>query len=344
MNDISNSEYIINSAQHIASIDENTVAIVSSKEQYILRGVGISIAVADILNEFTTCSTILAVVDALSNKFTEDSIRRLIYMFIDKGVLLKSPDNDSFDETALEKFTFFVSKAKTFDDLVEKASTLKIGIVGTSTLVNGLLEYFLNSSLVKHFFVGTLNADNRLYPVSNDVIITEYNLFSDLNKVQEIVVNSDFVIAASSQFDHHFFNCVNSYCYAAKKEWIRVALSGFIAEIGPLFIPGETCCYSCLRAGMLRNLTDNEIILDKLMATDNFHKKMKGNILGFSTLYPLNSIASGIACAESLKYTMGTGSSIVSEVLSMNCADYTICRSVVLRDYTCSVCSDVALP
>ncbi len=55
---------------------------------------------------------------------------------------------------------------------------------------------------------------------------------------------SNFVVATSEVFSSHLFHTVDLSALSAEKPWISAFMDGSEACIGPIYVPGETCCYN----------------------------------------------------------------------------------------------------
>jgi bacteriocin biosynthesis cyclodehydratase domain-containing protein len=56
----------------------------------------------------------------------------------------------------------------------------------------------------------------------------------------------DLIIACDVSPGFAFFDAVNQACLATGTRWLRVAISGTSAHLGPTVVPYETACYTCL--------------------------------------------------------------------------------------------------
>jgi bacteriocin biosynthesis cyclodehydratase domain-containing protein len=56
---------------------------------------------------------------------------------------------------------------------------------------------------------------------------------------------ADFVIACEERPGFAFFDAFNDVCLDHGTRWLRVAVHGTTAQLGPTFVPHETCCYTC---------------------------------------------------------------------------------------------------
>lgn len=66
----------------------------------------------------------------------------------------------------------------------------------------------------------------------------------DREALEALFDTSHFVIAASEVFASRLFHTVDMVAIAAEKPWMSAYMDGSEACIGPLYIPGETCCYN----------------------------------------------------------------------------------------------------
>ena len=55
---------------------------------------------------------------------------------------------------------------------------------------------------------------------------------------------SNFIIATSEVFSSHLFHTVDLAALSAEKPWMSAFMDGSEACIGPIYVPGETCCYN----------------------------------------------------------------------------------------------------
>jgi len=56
----------------------------------------------------------------------------------------------------------------------------------------------------------------------------------------------DLIVACEESPAFPFFDAVNRACLASGTRWLRVAISGTSAQLGPTVVPYETACYTCL--------------------------------------------------------------------------------------------------
>lgn len=62
--------------------------------------------------------------------------------------------------------------------------------------------------------------------------------------LESLFSDSNFVVATSEIFSSHLFHTVDLASLSAEKPWMSAFMDGSEACIGPIYVPGETCCYN----------------------------------------------------------------------------------------------------
>lgn len=334
-------KYVVNISKHVVPVGADTVAIISSKKRFCIKGTNIAIVVQNILEYFREPVIFDDVIPILSNKYSAVSLKRMLDLLVDKDILINENESEvllKHSEAFLEKNFFYTSGGKSLQKIIDELAPLHIGIIGTSQLVHCLLDDLSKSELLTNFHIGIIDREADAKIEQDGVSIVNYPLHSDSSNVQAIIKKSDFVIAASNHYDYYLFNQVNESCYKEGKKWISIAIDGLNAEIGPLFIPGETCCYSCLHTRRRQGMTSEDYIFDDLYMNKQFHERADENSMVFSSLYPLNSLSASIASAEIMKFLTGMKCNLLNQVLMVNCLDFHIQVDYIYKDYMCPIC------
>ena len=68
--------------------------------------------------------------------------------------------------------------------------------------------------------------------------------YNSQNVLETFFSSSNFVIATAEVFSSHLFHTVDITAISVEKPWMSVFVDGSEACIGPIYIPGETCCYN----------------------------------------------------------------------------------------------------
>ena len=68
--------------------------------------------------------------------------------------------------------------------------------------------------------------------------------YHNQDALENLFSASNFVVAASEVFSSHLFHTVDLAALSAEKPWMSAYMDGSEACIGPIYVPGETCCYN----------------------------------------------------------------------------------------------------
>ena len=68
--------------------------------------------------------------------------------------------------------------------------------------------------------------------------------YHNQDALENLFSASDFVVATSEVFSSHLFHTVDLAALSAEKPWISAFIDGSESCIGPIYVPGETCCYN----------------------------------------------------------------------------------------------------
>ena len=68
--------------------------------------------------------------------------------------------------------------------------------------------------------------------------------YHNQDALENLFSTSNFVVATSEVFSSHLFHTVDLAALSAEKPWMSAFMDGSEACIGPIYVPGETCCYN----------------------------------------------------------------------------------------------------
>jgi bacteriocin biosynthesis cyclodehydratase domain-containing protein len=226
--------------------------------------------------------------------------------------------------------------------IIDELAPMRIGIIGTNQLVNCLLKDLINGGLLYNFNIVITDTTSELNKINENstVNITNYANPSDPLYLNSFVDKSDFIIACSNYSDHHLFRQVNELCIKLNKRWLRIMIDGDYSEIGPIFIPNKTCCYSCLRTREIFNMSENEYIFDNLHEDSKLHEDLREKSVGLYSIYYINSMSSAIACSEVMKLLTGLKCNLLNQVMRVNFFDFVVQTDTIFRYHLCSTCSE----
>ena len=329
-------KYIVNKAWDLIAVDANTIAIISTKGRFFIKGASIATAILNILQHFEVPVFFDDVIQNLSDKYRAASLTRMLDMLVEKNILISETDFNTYRKHSnafLEKSFFYTLGGKPFQEIVDELSSLNVGIIGTNQLVTALLDELIRSELLTHFNLKVTDSEVNQKIGRDQITIVSYASAS------EVIAESDVIIAASNYTNYSFFNQINEWCFEKNKKWIRVEVNGLHAEVGPLFMPNETCCYACLQMRRRQNMTPEEYVFDDFYLKQHFTENGDGIALKVSSLYPLNSLATSIACAELMKDLVNLKCNLLNQVISVNGLDFKVQTDYIYKDYACSVCA-----
>ena len=68
--------------------------------------------------------------------------------------------------------------------------------------------------------------------------------YNNQDALEILLDSSNFIVATSEVFSSHFFHTLDLAALSAEKPWMSAFMDGSQACIGPIYVPGETCCYN----------------------------------------------------------------------------------------------------
>lgn len=337
--------YTVNITSDIRFVDSNTIVIKTLKGRFKLKGDNISVAVSDILNCFKEPTNFDDVISTLSKKYSVGSLQKMLGFLVDRNILIDEYSSEAlqkYEKDFVDKTLYYTLGGKPLQKIVDELTPMHIGIIGTKQLVNCLLNDLINGGLLFNFNIGIIDRTSNLskFTENSDINITNYPNLSDPLCMDSFIDKSDFIIASSNYSDHYLFKQVNELCIKKNKKWLRIMIDGDFSEIGPLFIPNKTCCYSCLRAREFLNMTEEKYIFDSLYEDSKLHEDLRERPVGLYSIYHINSLLSAIACSEMMKLLTGLKCNLLNQIVSVNCIDFTMQTDTVFRYYLCPDCSE----
>ena len=332
-------KYITNSLLDIVFLDNGNVAVKNLNERFCIKGEGVSNVVVDIIELFGTSHVFSEAINSLSLKYNAHSLRRLMDLFVDKGVLIEHSeylDMSCIVNEDMKNALMYTSASMSLNKIIETAEQHHIGIIGGEYFVTVIYDVLKRFSLP--FNVKAIITDNDIMR-ENIKSLENATYISSLDskcKITELVEASTFVIAASNGYDHQMFYKVNELCMSKRIEWLRIVIDGVITEIGPLFISNNTACYSCLHENHKRNMTPDEFVFDNLY----YENKLDKSLMGYRTLFPLVDMSASISCSEMIKYICGMKCNLREHVLMINGMDISTQKGRIYKNNNCSICGE----
>lgn len=139
----------------------------------------------------------------------------------------------------------------------------------------------------------------------------------------------DLAVACQDAPGFTFFDAVNSACLASGTRWLRLAMYGTTALLGPTIVPYETCCYTCLDLRTRANEPDPEA----------FAAYRRASLADEGALAPLSAILAAEAALEAVRLVTGFApSATVGRVVELGAASPARTAHDVLRLPRCPSC------
>jgi bacteriocin biosynthesis cyclodehydratase domain-containing protein len=123
---------------------------------------------------------------------------------------------------------------------------------------------------LKEARVGLLGAGQLMNSIRNSLEAIGIHQIADLdalldkgehsraktNGLKDALKKIDFLVACQESVGFSFFETINEICLSTRTRWIRVAIEGTTAFLGPTIVPFETACYACYEGRLNSNIPD----------------------------------------------------------------------------------------
>ncbi len=158
---------------------------------------------------------------------------------------------------------------------------------------------------------------------------------TDEAALRSTMEQADFVIAALEVFSAHTLHLVNSVAIELGKPWISVYVDGSEALVGPIYVPGESCCYNefeIQQEATLGAMKDDYLV---------FKEALNGHEVNGShyALPPFLDAASGIAATGILRFLVSGKSHLVGRTNRVDFERLSVDFEDVLKLPRCPACS-----
>jgi molybdopterin-synthase adenylyltransferase len=235
--------------------------------------------------------------DELEERFGVDPVRDLLAQLEELGLVEDAADDDLVSDRVMRRFD---RQLRYFSDIttgptpsqcqgqLEGARVVVLGVgglggwsawslaccgIGEMVLIDGdrVEESNLNrQTLYTESDVGRLKAEaaaERLGAFNSAMRIEAIpERLEGEEAIAEAIEGSDVVIDAADWPAHEIEEWVNSACFAARIPYITMSHFPPIARVGPLYVPGETGCFSCQVAAYRRAYPMFDIAIEQRRA------------------------------------------------------------------------------
>ena len=128
----------------------------------------------------------------------------------------------------------------------------RIGVVGSKRLKSFIQDFVHDTGIKQIVDLGHLDSG-------------EGQQNHNWNEFAATLKEIDFLIACQESPGFEFFETINQACLEIGTRWMRVAIEGTTALLGPTIVPNQTACYACYDRRLNSNLPD----LDNYLAYKN---------------------------------------------------------------------------
>lgn len=158
---------------------------------------------------------------------------------------------------------------------------------------------------------------------------------TDVEAIRKLAATTDVLIVALESSSPAAFHKINEVMLEENKPWLAVCFDGSEALIGPVFVPGETCCYNEFEiqheaaTGALRG----EVLLYR-EALDDEAAKSPAHLI-FS---PYAAIASGFAVIGLVRFLVTGKTFLVGRCIRVDFERLSVDSENILRLPRCPAC------
>jgi len=289
----------------------------------------------------------------ISDKKLKEEVIPLINTLYEQNILIKPSENsaDVYFRTILkgeENGTF---------------SSLQFGVIGSGDLGKRVITNLLNFRPNKIIFY-----DERKYTSNPHGMTSAYPFlyseggtytdsfmaylsglginningitgrFDDQKKIKEIFENNDFVIICVEFFSPKLLHTVNQVAISVGKPWMSVLIDGSLAIIGPIYVPGETLCYSEFETQVessMQYFDEYSLYREHLEQED---------VSTPPILPPLLDITSGYALMFISRFVLKKKSSLLDKAIFINFEDMSLDSQHLLKLPRCPACQGTRPP
>ena len=334
-----NNRYIFDETCLVSEVDKNCVFFKTLAGKYKLTGNDITLAFRRIISCFRTEASVGDVVKKLGRTYTRDTVEGLITYLVSHKVLISEREHRdlaSFDPDFVEKYRYLVSENDGLADIASTMDSLTIGFICNYQIAEYIMDRVRNDRLIKK--VSILITDRYSVPDDFSTSKAEVACFGDSPDLQvnEFVEKCGIIIACSNYECFSLFSYINERCLEKGKKWIRAVIADESGEAGPLFVPGETCCYSCLNKRTEDNVLSktNKVYFNLQREQEAFCIPRLGS---YSSSY-FTQVIVDIILYEMMKLVSGHDCALKGSVLAFNPGEYNVSVSKCFRDSKCASC------
>jgi molybdopterin-synthase adenylyltransferase len=151
----------------------------------------------------------------------------------------------------------------------------------------------------------------------------------DPDRLAELIAGVDLVVDAADWPPHQIERWCNEACFAAGIPYIAMSHYPPMVRVGPLYVPGETGCYSCQEISWRREYPLYDVAIEQRQAAPGVA----------ATLGPACGITGGLVATEVMHFlTRVARPATLGAAWTLELRDLTLERHEVAGEPECAVC------
>lgn len=152
---------------------------------------------------------------------------------------------------------------------------------------------------------------------------------------EQVFARAQFVIAASEVFSSKSFHALNEMALEHTTPWMTIYADGSEIFIGPIFVPGETCCYNEFE---LQHEASSFGVKDEYLV---YKEALDDGVINAShlVLTPYLDTAAGIGVVGLLRFLLSGRSFVVGRCIRFDFERLSVDYEEVLRLPRCPACN-----
>ena len=149
---------------------------------------------------------------------------------------------------------------------------------------------------------------------------------------EELTAACDMVVVAPSAQELPFLADWNRRAVRSRTQWLQVLPhDGKFAAVGPLYVPGETCCYECFAYRRASNV-----------GYPAEYWAMQSTPAPYPSPLPLDLMITGLATMAVLRWHLRADDGLPGQYQAIEfCGDITLSTHLVYRVPRCKACSSI---
>lgn len=151
------------------------------------------------------------------------------------------------------------------------------------------------------------------------------------------VDGSDLQLVLTDDYLRPELEAINAAALQAHRPWLLVRLTGRELWLGPLFQPGETGCWVCLRQRLMRNRAVHRFVAEK-------NGLNMPPLTALGALPATQAAACQMAAVAAAQFLAGAVTELVGKVMSLDWPTYTSQMHILVRHPHCPACGSIEMP